>query len=335
MSRRDVLNGVLVAVGSGAVCSSTPMRALAAASSGCDGDIGSDPRALRGGNLPSTFNVAHWLRDRRLTFARDSVTLAGGCDGKEGRFPISDDGEDFDVIVVGGGLAGLSAAFYLLRRRPDLKIALLEANAHTGGNASSDDQLPLPVRASTGGAYDAIPETDYLRELFRETGIDWNTHVIRREEGDSYYFDEATPGARPGYRGWQLNLLRTLAKRRAGKTAAADPYEPRVMQDLRRCVRDMIDWGNKTGAPDEPPELSDPRYDYLSRMTFASYLTDVLHCHPKLVDFFAAYTVDCLGGTPRHVNAHTVISFLSSDLTQNFLPIRAEHLRLRGDSFNG
>ena len=29
-----------------------------------------DPRVLRGGNLPSTFNVAHWMRDRRLSFTR-------------------------------------------------------------------------------------------------------------------------------------------------------------------------------------------------------------------------------------------------------------------------
>ena len=105
LSRRDVLNGVLLAAGGGAVWSSTPLRALAEQMPGgaCDGAIGSDPRALRGGNSPSTFAVAHWLRDGRLRFAPNGVTLAPGCDSKED-LPVSDAGEDFDVIVVGAGL---------------------------------------------------------------------------------------------------------------------------------------------------------------------------------------------------------------------------------------
>ena len=113
ISRRDMLNGVLLAVGAGAVSQSVPFRALAAQAEGaaCDGAIGSDPRALRGGNLPSAFNVGHWMRDRRLRFERGTVTLAKGCDDVEGAFPIVEDDKEFDVVVAGAGLAGLSACF--------------------------------------------------------------------------------------------------------------------------------------------------------------------------------------------------------------------------------
>src|ERR1700741_4528222 len=52
-------------------------------------------------------------------------------------------------------------------------------------------------------------------------------------------------------------------------------------------------------------------------MSFASYLTDALHCDPRVVDFYTAYTVDCMGGTPHHVNAHSVISFISTDYTED------------------
>ena len=153
IARRDFLNGVLLS-SAAAACRTVPSRVLAATATDgvCDGVIGADPRTLRGGNLPSAFSVAHWLRDRRLHFDKRSVTLLRGCDTHEGSFPIIDNDGAFDVVIVGAGLAGLSAAFYLLRKRSDIRILLLDANDHAGGNAGRDFGSPLPVVASTAGA---------------------------------------------------------------------------------------------------------------------------------------------------------------------------------------
>ena len=173
ISRRDFLDGLLIASGSLAVGQSSPMRAFAAepAAGACDDMAGDDPRILRGGNLPAAFNVGHWTRDRRLTFNSGAVTIAPGCDAHAGRFEISDEAGEFDVIVVGAGLAGLSSAFYLLQKRPGTRILLLEANSYAGGNAARDEGAPLPVRASTAGAFCALPEAGFMRQLYKEIGL--------------------------------------------------------------------------------------------------------------------------------------------------------------------
>jgi spermidine dehydrogenase len=115
LTRRDFVNGVLVAA-SGLGAGATESRAETLVR--CDGPIGHDPRALRGGNLPATFDVAHWLRDGRLGFDRDSVTLRPGCDGQEGRFTIAEDTGPFDVVVVGAGLAASLPLFACCRSAP-------------------------------------------------------------------------------------------------------------------------------------------------------------------------------------------------------------------------
>ncbi len=322
VTRRDFVNGTLAATGGLAFGSFAPEAALAKAGDkpgsnppDCGDILAADPRVARGGNRPSVFNIGHWMRDNRLTFTKNDVTLAAGCDNHEGKFPIVEDGEEVDVIIAGGGLGGLSTAFYLLRRRPDLKIRILESNSVVGGNASYDDSAPLPVRASTCGAYTAMPDADYLKELFHETGLDTDKYPIESPV-DSYFFDEHTPGLKPGRGGWRIEMLSGL--KRGDRNFASAPYDDKVMSDIARCVETFAAFHDQPGAPDEPPDLSSPRFDDLASMSFATYLTDVLHCDPRVADFYTAYTIDCMGGAAHQVNAHTVISFLSSDYSGKF-----------------
>ncbi|KHJ87758.1 hypothetical protein OESDEN_12459, partial [Oesophagostomum dentatum] len=49
----------------------------------------------------------------------------------------------YDVIIVGGGLAGLSAARELLKREPSLKLLVLEAKGRVGGRT-----LTVPMKAA-------------------------------------------------------------------------------------------------------------------------------------------------------------------------------------------
>lgn len=309
ISRRDFLDGVLLASGGAAVGNSIPVRAFAAEATGavCDGAIHTDPRALRGGNLPRTFNIAHWLRDKRLRFDREVATLTPGCDGLEGAFPIAERSEEFDVIIVGAGLSGLSAAFYLSRQRPRARILLLEASSRAGGNAGRDEAAPLPVAASTAGAYCLAPGNGVLRELYRELHVDWTKHTIA-DPGDCYYFDEYTPGVRPGHRGWNVDSL--------GDGMAELPYDKRVVADLLRSRERImrLTAAARSRSIDDPPDESSVALDRLSTISLEHYLTKALRCDPIVSDFYSLYTIDALGGTAEQVNAHSGLNFLSGEL---------------------
>ncbi|MBY6240995.1 FAD-dependent oxidoreductase [Methylosinus sp. Sm6] len=307
ITRRDFVNGLLV---DGLVMSAggVPARALAGVGTGgaCDGPIGLDSRVLRGGNLPSTFLVSHWLRDRRLGFQKNAVTIAPGCDDVSGSFPIVESGEGFDAIIVGGGLAGLSAAFHLLRERPSARLLILEAGPSLGGNAGRDEAAPLSGPAATAGAYCAAPASDWLAEVYRALGVDWDANLVE-DPVDSFYLDETAPGVAPGYRGWNIDTFE--------KGLSRLPFAPKVVADLERARRAILLLGD-AGVTD-PADESEREHDALSMVSLAHYLQTTLGCDPVLGEFFTAYTLTAFGGTAAQVNAHSAIGFLASEFRRH------------------
>src|SRR5260221_14451100 len=110
ISRRDFLNGVAVTAGAAAF----PPHLVAA----LQYDLGPEkapgyyPPALTGmrGSHVGSFEVAHSLRD-------------GDFWEKAGK-PV-ETGERFDLVVVGGGISGLSAAHFFRKSNPSARILIL------------------------------------------------------------------------------------------------------------------------------------------------------------------------------------------------------------------
>src|SRR5258706_12387895 len=67
-----------------------------------------------------------------------------------------------------------------------------------------------------------------------------------------------------------------------------------------------------------PADDSDPKYDYLSPMTWDYYLTQVRGFHPAVSDFYTRYAVDALDGTTSQVSAYTSISFTAAEYFPEF-----------------
>ena len=106
IDRRDFLNGVAVAIG--ALGSGALGGAAIAQQAGWPQDqAGYYPpllTGLRGSHHPGSFENAHGLQGRRLL-------------GEATRDP-TDTGERYDLVIVGGGISGLSAAHFYRKAKP-------------------------------------------------------------------------------------------------------------------------------------------------------------------------------------------------------------------------
>ena len=314
ITRRDFLEGVLIAAGGMAVLASSP-AAWAHYPPGTtfppDGAIGLDPRVLRGGNLRDTFTPAHWLRDERLTWSSSSVSIKkSDVDSFKGSFPILTDTGSYDVIVVGGGIAGLSTAFNVRKLKPDAKVLILENNPRVGGNASRDDASPsLTTQASTAGAYIVYPYDDFLFDFYDTIGVEYAQNVVAAPFY-SFYFDSHMPAsslsAWNGTAKWVLDAFNDQG-------IAEFPFTAEVIHDLHMARQDFRNWFNTSGSPTDPADRADPKYDFLAHMSLRDYLTVTKGFHPAVADFYDQYASDALACVTRYANAHTGISFTAAE----------------------
>ncbi|MBO0491633.1 FAD/NAD(P)-binding protein [Pseudomonas sp. Marseille-Q1929] len=116
ITRRDFLNGVAITLAAGM----TPLQILQAAP---DGRY--YPPALTGlrGSHVGSFEVAHQMGWEKKVFNTEKL-------------PIN---ETYDLVVVGGGLSGLSAAWFYREKHPKAKILILENHDDFGGHAKRNE----------------------------------------------------------------------------------------------------------------------------------------------------------------------------------------------------
>ena len=113
VTRRDFLNGAALSIAAGL----TPAMQLAQAAS-------SYPPALTGlrGHHAGSFETAHDMRD-----------------GKIPRFDNLPVDERYDLVVVGGGISGLSAAYFYRKANPNARILILDNHDDFGGHAKRNE----------------------------------------------------------------------------------------------------------------------------------------------------------------------------------------------------
>ena len=202
--RRDFLQGALVATAT--TLTGPLLKAYAAESS--ENAVNYYPPALTGmrGSHPGSFEEAHALRD--------------------GREPgtATDTGEEYDLVVVGGGISGLSAAhFFRNRTSAAARILILDNHDDFGGHAKRNEfQLGGRLHLMNGGTLEIDSPRPYApvpQGLLTELGIDV-PQLSRTVEHPKFYqslgmhlgvfFDRETFGADKLVSGYQSVPMRTL-----------------------------------------------------------------------------------------------------------------------------
>ena len=188
ISRRDFINGVALGVAAGS--SLSPIELLAMTANG-----GTPyPPALTGmrGSHPGSFEVAH------------ALVLRGAS------WPRPDDLTDdvYDLVVVGGGISGLSAAFFYRQRvGPDAKILILDNHDDFGGHAKRNEfDVDGKTLICHGGSQTIDAPKNYstaAKQLLRDVSIHTERfydyfdreYFRERDLGRAIYFSREIYGA--------------------------------------------------------------------------------------------------------------------------------------------
>ena len=160
IKRRDFIGGVALALsGNPFTCAWAESPTPLDLSSASHNSVYPPTRTGMRGSHPGSFEVAHQLRDgKRWTGSA-----------------VQDIGEQYDLVVVGAGISGLSAAWFYQEANPKSKILILDNHDDFGGHAKRNefwhkDQLLLAF----GGAINIENFNDYgpdAQRLIHAIGI--------------------------------------------------------------------------------------------------------------------------------------------------------------------
>ena len=283
ISRRDFLNGVALTAGASLVRRGSLFE-LEGLDDAPEKAPGYYPPALTGlrGSYEGSYTAAHELRDGRFW-----ATAAAAIDT----------GEEYDLVVVGGGLSGLSAAhFFRQRAGRAVRILVLDNHDDFGGHAKRNEFREAGrTLIGYGGTFSIdspAPYSGVARGLIKELGIDvgrWERAVDGRLYGSlglgrGVFFDKETFGAdrllpMPGRSGDDEGADSPSAGPWARFMAEA-PMSEAAKRDVRRLHQERKDY--------VPGLSSAEKKDRLARISYARFLTDLAGADPGVLPFFQA-----------------------------------------------
>ncbi|MBK6843294.1 MAG: NAD(P)-binding protein [Gemmatimonadetes bacterium] len=279
IDRRDFLNGM--AVGIGALGALSPAELLR--SGGLDQRAavatGDYPPAMTGlrGSHDGAFENAHRVRD--------------GMAPREWSTP-ADLKESYDLIVVGAGISGLSAAwFYRQRFGASARILILDNHDDFGGHARRNEfTVDGKSLISYGGTQSIDTPSKYSPEakrLLRELGIDTQPFYkaydqeffASRQMGDGVFFNREKFG--------RDALVLHDEEEPITAYLARTPLADSVKKEIARLYVTPTDYLPGRSIPEKKA--------LLARTSYADYLSKYCHLSKGALTYFQSFTHDLFG----------------------------------------
>jgi len=242
------------------------------------------PPALTGlrGSHPGSYEIAHRIRDGGLPAMLREARPSG---------------ESYDLVVVGGGISGLSAAyFYQKAHGARARVLVLDNHDDFGGHAKRNEfRAAGRLLIGYGGTQSIESPSRYSAEaqgLLSELGIETAKFYTAYDRGfygrfnlkGGVFFDRETFGAD--------RLIAGLGRRELPEIASADQLKDAPLSDAARAsiVRLFND------ATDYLPGLtSDAKKAKLEKTSYLDYLREHVKVPSDGLRLFQAWTHDLYG----------------------------------------
>jgi spermidine dehydrogenase len=280
ITRRDFLNGVSIAVGASLVAGTPWLEAFGIPDSpfAPEKDPSYYPPAKTGmrGSHDGSFEVAHDLRD-----------------GKEWPDATADN-ESYDLIVVGGGISGLAAAYFFRKfAGADSKILILDNHDDFGGHAKRNEfRSGNRLLLGYGGTQSIEAPAHYsavAKDLLKELGIDVQRFYQYYDQklfssmklNEATFFDKETFGED---RLVFEESAHYFGPRYSAKVVDQMPVAPDARRDLLRLQDAKVDY-----LPGLTPEQKRVK---LIQKSYKDFLLQDVKTHPDVPKIFQTTTHD-------------------------------------------
>jgi spermidine dehydrogenase len=273
IARRDFLNGVGVAVGASLVTPNSilgEMLGLADTKYEPEKQPGHYPPGKIGmrGSHDGSWEVGHELRD-----------------GKKWEHAEKDK-EKYDLIIVGGGISGLAAAyFYRQHASAHARILVLDNHDDFGGHAKRNEFTSAGRKLIGYGGTQSIAGPNLYsaqaKQLFKGLGIEvkrFETYNDRkfysgRGMGQAVFFDKETFGTDRLVRGYNGYMQAPSAD-----FVISAPLSDSAKKDLVRLCTESLDYLTGMDAA--------AKKAYLAKTSYQDYLLKNVKVTPDLIPFF-------------------------------------------------
>ncbi|MFC6886775.1 MULTISPECIES: NAD(P)/FAD-dependent oxidoreductase [Actinomadura] len=291
ISRRDFLDGMAVAAGA-AVAGGALSGCAAGSWGGLHSTVTSPPDGWRysGQGDPAYPPAMTGLRGSANPAMKIPHQLRDGIfwEGDQGSRSVHKTGEHYDLVVVGAGISGLSAAYFYRREHPGAKVLILDNHDDFGGHARRNEFRPNGELLIGYGGSQSIEGpsvwSPVAKGLLAELGVEVRKFEKYYDQkfNDRWKLNDSEFFTRDLFAGDYLAVM-------DGDRQTAETFRDAPMSEAAKAA--FLTLQDKPG--DYLPGLTDEQKKLrLVGLSYKEYLRDYARMPDEVLNYLQTYTSD-------------------------------------------